>query len=747
MSVELLAPAGDLECFMAALFAGADAVYVGGSSFGARAYAKNFAEEELLSAIRIAHLYEKKVYMTVNTLVKEAEITQLPAFLKPYYEEGLDGVIVQDLGAVSLIRQFFPDLEIHASTQITITGSGAANYLKNYGVTRIVPARELSLTELKRLKAETGLELETFIHGSMCYCYSGQCLYSSMLGPRSGNRGRCAGPCRLPYQVQVDGRMISAKEEPYQLSLKDLCTLPILPELIEAGIDSFKIEGRMKTAAYVSFVTAMYRKYIDLYEIDPAAYKVEPQDIRMLQDKFSRGSSQMGYYMQHNGRELLSLKKAGYQTFSPEEGTEQAQAVSVKQSAENKLSVTGSFFAYPGQPVMLTLTRDTVSVTVSGAVPEKAANRAATQEDVKKQLQKMGNTPFVLKELTCDLADTLFLPNKELNELRRQAVCQLEDALLSGRRRTMQEENVKAVREISNKASVRSNPDKKTLTEKKRPLQVQVAHPYLLRALQPDDLLDRIYVTYDCLQELTDPAAIEGILKRFREKNILVYLTFPAVTRQQVLDRIGQQWNNIEKLAFDGYCAGNLEMVTFLRDRAPQKPCITDSGCYVFQRETAAFYDKIGVTEHILPYELHRSEAKALACGSHACILPVYGYIPVMETANCLLKTNQRCLKQTKAGAPKEIFLVDRQKKHLHVCLHCDRCENTIYNAVPLSLHKEMNEILHMPVEAALLRFTEETAGRMQKIYEMYAALCRGEQGIQPVITEFTKGHFLKGVE
>lgn len=188
-------------------------------------------------------------------------------------------------------------------------------------------------------------------------------------------------------------------------------------------------------------------------------------------------------------------------------------------------------------------------------------------------------------------------------------------------------------------------------------------------------------------------------------------------------------------------------MVTFLWQRVPQKACVTDSGCYVFQMETAAFYDNIGVTEHVLPYELHKSEAKALASGSHSCILPVYGYIPVMETANCLLKTNRRCLKQTKTKAPAELFLIDRQKKKLRVCLHCDRCENTIYNALPLSLHKEMPEILRMPMEAVLLRFTEETAGQMQKIYEMYADLCRGEKGLQPVITEFTKGHFLKGVE
>ncbi len=310
--VELLAPAGDKECFKAALLAGTDAIYVGGKRYGARAYAGNFETDDLIECLKLAHLFEKKVYLTVNTLMKQSELDELTDFLRPLYEEGLDGVIVQDLGALSIIREAFPGLELHASTQMTVTGPFGANVLKEYGVSRVVPARELSLDEIVTIKKETGLEIETFVHGAMCYGYSGQCLFSSMLGERSGNRGRCAGPCRLPYVVKYDGKRLNGENEMYQLSLKDLCTLEVLPKLIDAGIDSFKIEGRMKTPEYVSFVTGMYRKYIDLYYKNPKKYCVSKEDITSLKNRFSRGSIQSGYYFQHNGRELVTLNKPGY---------------------------------------------------------------------------------------------------------------------------------------------------------------------------------------------------------------------------------------------------------------------------------------------------------------------------------------------------------------------------------------------------------------------------------------------------
>lgn len=261
-NVELLSPAGNYESFLGAINAGADAVYLGGTKFGARAYADNFTEEEICKAIFYAHLFQKKVYLTVNTLMKNPEMDELYDYLSPFYEAGLDGVIVQDLGVFMFIREHFPHLALHVSTQMTITGVNGAKLLKELGAERIVPARELSLEEIIKMKQETGLEIETFIHGAMCYCYSGQCLFSSILGGRSGNRGRCAGPCRLPYQIGTDKK----NDVEYPLSLKDMCTLEILPDLIEAGIDSFKIEGRMKKPEYAAGVTSIYRKYIDLYQ-------------------------------------------------------------------------------------------------------------------------------------------------------------------------------------------------------------------------------------------------------------------------------------------------------------------------------------------------------------------------------------------------------------------------------------------------------------------------------------------------
>ena len=304
--VELLAPAGNFACFRAAVNAGADAVYLGGEQYGARAYAGNFSGEEILDALRIAHVFGRKIYLTVNTLVKENELSNLVPYIQPLYEAGLDGVIVQDMGVLECLRGNFPDLALHASTQMTITGIYGAAYMKKLGVCRIVPARELSLDEIKEIKDTTGLEVECFVHGAMCYAYSGQCLFSSILGGRSGNRGRCAGPCRLPYTTD-NGRTL------YPLSLKDMYTLSVLPELIQAGIDSFKIEGRMKSPEYVAGVTAMYRKYIDRYLANPdKPYKVAAKDEQLLRELYIRSDICTGYYQKHNDKSMVTLKEPGY---------------------------------------------------------------------------------------------------------------------------------------------------------------------------------------------------------------------------------------------------------------------------------------------------------------------------------------------------------------------------------------------------------------------------------------------------
>ncbi|MGI6021018.1 MAG: peptidase U32 family protein, partial [Lachnospiraceae bacterium] len=288
MKTELLSPAGSFEGLKAVINAGADAVYLGGKKFGARAYAENFDENSLIEAIRYAHIFGVAVHMTVNTVLKEDEAEELISFLKPYYEAGLDAVIVQDLGAVEVIRKNFPELQIHLSTQLSVCGPETVNALKEKGISRVVVSRELSLEEISSIRESTGAEIETFIHGALCYCYSGRCLFSSFLGGRSGNRGRCAQPCRLEYDAYYNDIRINGKKEKYLLSPKDICTLDILPELIKSGIASFKIEGRMKKPEYAAGVTSIYRKYIDLFYRDPDNYRVDENDKKFLYDLFNR---------------------------------------------------------------------------------------------------------------------------------------------------------------------------------------------------------------------------------------------------------------------------------------------------------------------------------------------------------------------------------------------------------------------------------------------------------------------------
>lgn len=308
---EVLAPAGSYSCMVAAFNAGADAVYLGGNLFGARASANNFTKEELLSAIEYAHLRGKKVFLTVNTLLKNTQLqTQLYDYIEPLYMAGLDAVIVQDFGVLEFIREHFPDMDIHASTQMTVTGPDFARRLKEYGVTRIVPARELSYSEIKSIYEATKLEIECFVHGALCYCYSGMCLLSSIIGGRSGNRGRCAQPCRLPYEVSFGDKTIRGD---YPLSPADLCTLNIIPDILESGVYSLKIEGRMKKPEYVAIVSAMYRKYVDMYETHGReGYRVDENDIRILKDIYNRGEFTDGYYKRHNGSEIMSVKRPNH---------------------------------------------------------------------------------------------------------------------------------------------------------------------------------------------------------------------------------------------------------------------------------------------------------------------------------------------------------------------------------------------------------------------------------------------------
>ena len=390
--VEILAPAGSMECLKAAIAAGADAVYTGGALFGARAYAHNLTEEELLEAIDYVHLHGRRLYLTVNTLIKDREMEkQMYDYLLPYYRQGLDAVIVQDIGLFRFIRKHFPDLPIHASTQMTLTGVDGAKFLEKEGAQRIVTSRELSMAEVKKIADETELEIESFVHGALCYCYSGQCLFSSFIGGRSGNRGQCAQPCRLLYRTP------EAKRPQYLLSLKDICTLELIPEMIESGIYSFKIEGRMKKPEYAAAVAFQYRKYADLYlkyyeecpaEEDPAAYamkkyRVREEDRQMLLDLYNRGGFHTGYYHTQNGREMVSLNRPNH-----------AGVPAVKVLAKKGRNVTAKALTdlYPQDIIELPMRKGR----------EKADNytcKDAVRKGMNVQIPVFADTPFKMDEI------------------------------------------------------------------------------------------------------------------------------------------------------------------------------------------------------------------------------------------------------------------------------------------------------------------------------------------------------------
>ncbi|MDE7046017.1 MAG: U32 family peptidase, partial [Acetatifactor sp.] len=336
----------------------------------------------------------RKIYLTVNTLLKEEELAELYDYICPFYEAGLDAVIVQDLGVLGFIRKHFPALELHASTQMTLCSHYGAELLKELGVSRIVSARELSLRELSEIKSLVDIELETFIHGAMCYCYSGQCLFSSVLGGRSGNRGRCAQPCRLPYTVRTDKRQSGTC---YPLSLKDMCTIGHIPRLIEAGIDSLKIEGRMKKPEYTAGVTALYRKYIDrYYELreqygrDQAAkkYKVSQEDLDALSALYIRSGKQDGYYFKHNGREMVTLSNPAYGG-NDEMLLAEIRTRYLEEHLKRPVKMKASFVT--GMPAEVTLQADGLSVTVRGMAVERAQKQPITEENVRTQLGKMGD--------------------------------------------------------------------------------------------------------------------------------------------------------------------------------------------------------------------------------------------------------------------------------------------------------------------------------------------------------------------
>lgn len=439
---ELLAPAGSYDAARAAVNAGADAIYMGGPLFSARAYAESSTKEGpdmLMQAISYCHLRGVKVYMTLNTLMKEREMEKLSEYVQPYADAGLDGVIVQDPGVMRAVKENWPKLHLHISTQAAVTGPLYAKRLKELGAARVVLARELSLKEIRRIYDETGMEIEVFAHGALCYAYSGQCLMSSMIGGRSGNRGRCAGTCRLPFSLhEENGRRVSSENAPYLLSMKDLNTVERLKEMLEAGVCSFKIEGRMKSPVYVAAVTSVYRKYLDLAvesleQGKNGKSRVSSRDLRILEEGFARGGMTDGYLDGRKGWEMITLEEKPELRLHDEALMQEIREKYIDK--DRLIPVEGSVQVRIGEAPSLSLTslwpkKETVTVKAD-FITEPAGRQPVTKEAVLDKLGRFGGTDFELKQLEAEIEEGCFVPVRTLNDLRRAALEELRLKLLT----------------------------------------------------------------------------------------------------------------------------------------------------------------------------------------------------------------------------------------------------------------------------------------------------------------------------
>lgn len=745
---ELLAPAGSFASLKAAVAAGADAVYMGGARFGARAYAQNADQDEMIAAIEYAHLHGCRLYMTVNTLFKENELGELYEYLLPYYKAGLDGVIVQDLGALSFIREHFPGIELHASTQMTITSVYGAKELKRLGCCRVVPAREVSLEEIRRIYDETGMDIETFVHGALCYCYSGQCLMSSLIGGRSGNRGRCAQPCRLPYRVyeQEKGTAVNKEDQKCVLSMKDLCTLDILPQILEAGVFSLKIEGRMKSPRYTAGVVRIYRKYLDRYlEYGSEGYYVEPEDKKELLDLFDRGGFTSGYYTRHNGRDMIALKEKPEFRETNKELFDFLDREYVE--TEKKEPVEGYAYLAEGLPSVLTLTCGDISVTVSGQEPQAAKNQPMTREKVIRQLGKTGATAFEFTELEAEVCGALFLPVQALNELRREGFEALTEAIQNQWRRKAPEagevQNGADSGEKSSRAAGCAGPVPDE-SAGKRPM-------YLTVSAETGDQLSAALVVPEVRRICLDASSFQP--ERWAEFVQLIhqagkecYLTLPHIFRTHSIGFFRTYRSCLEQAGFDGLLIRAFEEIQWMREEQISFSASFDASVYAWNHGAVHTLKEEQAAFITAPWELNSRELEPVfeACRREGLLaeLIVYGRAPMMVSAQCITKTVKGCSK-----CPSLLWMKDRTGARLPVQNHCAFCYNTILNPLPVSLHGCADSVKRLAPEGLRLCFTIETGEETKAVLNAFAAeFIRGENA-EPPFTEFTRGHFRRGVE
>ena len=800
--VEILAPAGSMECLKAAITAGADAVYTGGALFGARAYAHNLTEEELLEAIDYVHLHGRRLYLTVNTLIKDREMEkQMYDYLLPYYRQGLDAVIVQDIGLFRFIRKHFPDLPIHASTQMTLTGVDGAKFLEKEGAQRIVTSRELSMAEVKKIADETELEIESFVHGALCYCYSGQCLFSSFIGGRSGNRGQCAQPCRLLYRTP------EAKRPQYLLSLKDICTLELIPEMIESGIYSFKIEGRMKKPEYAAAVAFQYRKYADLYlkyyeecpaEEDPAAYamkkyRVREEDRQMLLDLYNRGGFHTGYYHTQNGREMISLNRPNH-----------AGVPAVKVLAKKGRNVTAKALTdlYPQDIIELPMRKGR----------EKADNytcKDAIRKGMNVQIPVFADTPFKRDEIwmrtrNSTLIDTL--REEFVNGKIKERICGTfrlypqEKATLTVKCRDAEimvagEKAQEALSQPMSRERIEKQLRKTGNTEFEFSfLKAEIGEKVFLPMQSLNELrrealetLEKVICEkYRRSGEVKDPE--EDKTELSMEEEVLSGWTASVRTAEQMevileeeaigriyadctmFPRIWEKDSYVEWIT-KVHAAGKeiyLVMPYIFRERTRKQYEAAYNrifgagwdGILIANYESFAFLKEHGYTGRIMTdYNLYEFNQESRKFWKEKGVFEFTAPVELTERELQDLRVKEGevivygylpmmisagCIQKTTRGCLKksgQTTITDRYRNPFVVKNECDYCYNILYNYVPLYLGDRMEEVYQIGPGRIRLMFTTE---RQQEVRQILSAYFEGKE--LPEGT-YTRGHWKRGIK
>lgn len=695
--IELLAPAGNFECLIAAVQNGADAVYISGKSFGARSFADNFDNDELEKAVDYCHLRGVKVHVTVNTLVKDSEFRDLSHYIDFLSRVGTDAVIVQDWGVFEAVRRIAPNLPVHASTQMTIHNLAGVKTLERMGAERIVLSRELTIDEIGRIAGKTNAEIEVFGHGALCMSYSGQCLMSSIIGGRSGNRGKCAQPCRLPYSV-------SGSEKAFYMSLKDLRALEFLPELTKIGVSSLKIEGRMKGAAYVAAVTSIYRSYID----NPRT--AQKADLEKLNEVFNRGGYTSGYLTGEKGPEMFAFDKPD----NPYLKNDNSFLKSVKEfsAGENKkLRLTAKIVICEGEKTVISAEADALQkrITVVSEENSQTAKKPLSEDYVRMQLSKTGGTPFEFEKIDVEIIDNPFVSAAELNELRRRAISMVEKEFLG-----------QFKRKVADLGEIKLMPKEALNRRCSRGFICEVSDFEQFNALK-DFPFELFYVPLHIVSEKTEQFI------NYKNKTAIV---LPVIVKNQEFDDVCEKTKALLERGFNGAVISNAAFLGAF------KGYNTYSGfrMNIFNSLSLNFLHNEGVKIAELSPELNLKQIKAMNKASAQTAVMAYGRLGLMVSENCVLK-NGGCCPCNKVG-----HITDRMGMVFPVIKDGNSCVNVVLNCKKTFTAHKIDEIFSSGIDFCRLYFSDEDETECKKVADAY--LNKGTY----MPSDFTNAHFYKGV-